>query len=179
MVALRKHAHMPVRWKWTMDIYKRVVVSLFGDPTKIARALGLDIELPDVDCTDPGYWERVHAKGWKQQLAGKIADPEFNGDPDWCSLLRLDCGEVRFDLEEGIKIVTELRNLPSAMQLVHRLGAAGIPLKDENGDWLVHAMGTVFPSEPGFDDGMRAAFLVQNARQDLWWEPRHDANPAP
>jgi len=161
-----------------MDIYKCVTVSLFGDPTKIAHALGLDIELPDVDCTDPDYWERVHATGWKPQLAGKIADPEFDGDPDWCTLLRLDCGTVRFDLEEGIKIVTELRHLPGAMQLVYRLGDAGIPLKNEDGDWLVYAMGCVFPQHPDFDAGMRAAGLVQHARQELWWEPRDGASHA-
>ncbi len=161
-----------------MDIYKCVTVSLFGDPTKIAHALGLDIELPDVDCTDPDYWERVHATGWKPQLAGKIADPEFDGDPDWCTLLRLDCGTVRFDLEEGIKIVTELRHLPGAMQLVYRLGDAGIPLKNEDGDWLVYAMGSVFPQHPDFDAGMRAAGLVQHARQELWWEPRDGASHA-
>lgn len=162
-----------------MDLRKRVIVSIYRDPTRVARALGLDIELPDVDCTDPDFWERVHATGWKPQLAGKIADAEFDGDPDWCLLLRLDFGTVRFDLEEGIKIMTELRDLPRAMQLVRRLGDAGIPLKDEDGVWLVHAMGSMFPTEPGFDDGMRAAGLVQNARQDLWWEPRDDANRAP
>jgi len=38
-----------------MDINQRVTVSLFRDPTRIAHVLGLDIELPDVDCTDPDY----------------------------------------------------------------------------------------------------------------------------
>jgi hypothetical protein len=154
-----------------MDLYKRVIVSLFGDPTRIARALGLDIELPDVDCVDPAYWERVHATGWKPQLEGKIADPEFNDDPDWCSLRRLDIGEVRFDLEEGIKIMTDTRNLPSVMALIYRLRDAGIPLKDEEGNWLVHAMGSVFPHRPEFDTAMREAGLVPNPKLDLWWEP--------
>src|ERR1700677_1859136 len=117
--------HLPWRDQ-TMDLYKRVVVSLFGDPTKIAQALGLDIELPDVDCVDPAYWERVHTKGWKPQLLGKIADPEFNGDPDWCSLLRLDFAEVRFDLEEGIKFMTELPDLSRVIELLYRLQDAGI-----------------------------------------------------
>ncbi len=161
----------PTRRNQTMDLYKRVTVSLFGDPTRIARALGLDIELPDPDCEDPAYWERVHAKGWKPQLQGKIADPEFNDDPDWCSLLRLDFGEVRFDLEEGIKIMTQLHDLPRVMELVYRLGDAGIPLKDEDGKWLVHAMAAVFPTRPEFDTGMREAGLVQDPRRDFWWEP--------
>jgi hypothetical protein len=155
-----------------MDLYKGVVVSLFGDPTKIAQALGLDIELPDVDCVDPAYWERVHAKGWKPRLLGKIADPEFNGDPDWCSLLRLNFGEVRFNLEEGIKFMTELPDLPRVLELVYRLQEAGIPLLDEDGNWLVHVMAPVFPSLPEFDAGMREAGMVPNARRDSWWEPQ-------
>jgi hypothetical protein len=160
-----------------MDLWKRVIVSLFGNPTRIAQALGLDIELPDPDREDPEYWERVHANGWKPQLVGKIADPEFNGDPDWCSLLRLDFGEVRFDLEEGIKIMTELPDLPRVMELVYRLGDAGIPLKDADGSWLVHTMASVFPTRPEFDAGMRAASLVPHARLDLWWEPPPNRDP--
>jgi hypothetical protein len=158
-----------------MDLYKRVVVSLFGSPTRIAQALGLDIELPDVDSTDPAYWEQVHAKGWKPQLAGKIADPEFDGDPDWCELLRLDFGTVRFDLEEGIKFVTDVSDLPNVMHLIYRLRDAGIPLKDEDGHWLVHAMGSIFPQAPEFDASIRAAGLVPDPHQELWWNPPSDA----
>jgi hypothetical protein len=114
-----------------MDLARRLIVSLFGDPTRTAQTLGLDIELPDPDCEDPAYWGRVHAKGWKPRLQGKIADPECNGDPDWCSLLRLDFGEVRFDLEEGIKIMTEVHDPRRVTELVYRLVDAGIPLKDD------------------------------------------------
>jgi hypothetical protein len=57
------------------------------------------------------------------------------------------------------------------MQLVYRLRDAGIPLKDEDGDWLVHAMASVFPTAPEFDASMRAAGLVPNPRQALWWDP--------
>ncbi|HXA26049.1 MAG TPA: hypothetical protein VNW90_27525 [Acetobacteraceae bacterium] len=113
----------------------------------------------------------MHAKGWKPQLQGRIADPEFDGDPTWCTLLQLEFATVRFDLEEGIKFVTELPHLPRVMRLVHRLGDAGIALKDVDGKWLVHAMAVVFPTPPEFDAGMRAAGLVQNPRHDLWWEP--------
>jgi hypothetical protein len=138
-----------------MDIYQRLTVSLFGDATRIAQALGLDIELPNIDCTDPDYWQATHAKG----------------DPDWCSLLRLDFCEVRFDLEEGIKFVAELAGLPRIIQLVYRLRDAGIPLKDEYGERLVHAMASVHPTQPEFDAGMREAGLLPNPRHQLWWEP--------
>jgi hypothetical protein len=36
-------------------------VNVLGDGTRIARALGLDVELPDLEIKDPAYWERF----WK------------------------------------------------------------------------------------------------------------------
>src|SRR5450759_1292397 len=59
------------RRKQTMDVPKRVIVCMFGNPTRIAQALGLDIELPDSDRENPAYWERVHAKGWKPPVGGQ------------------------------------------------------------------------------------------------------------
>ena len=79
----------------------RVMVSLFTEnsPTPIARALGLDIELPNVNSRDQAYWDEVLREGWKPPLRGKIADTEEErGDPDWCSLMILPFCEVRFDL---------------------------------------------------------------------------------
>jgi hypothetical protein len=155
----------------TMNLYKRVSVSLFGDPTKIVRAPGLDIELPDPDRVEPAYWKRAHAEGWKQRLVGKIAGPEMNDDPDWCRLLRFDFAEVRSDLAEGIKFWTEIQNLPRVMDLAYRLCDFGIPLKDEDGTWLVHATPTVLMDRPEFDAEMRAAGLVQHEKYAIRWEP--------
>jgi hypothetical protein len=80
----------------------RVVMTIFADATAVARALGLDIELPDPDDEDPAYWEQIHADGgYKRRIEGRIADPWLKGDPDWALLLRLPWGEVWFDIEEG------------------------------------------------------------------------------
>jgi hypothetical protein len=54
----------------------RIVVNVFGNATDIARALGLDVELPDCDNEDPDYWDRIHADGgYKCRIEGRIADP--------------------------------------------------------------------------------------------------------
>ena len=34
----------------------KVRINVFANATRIARALGLDIELPGVDSTGPAYW---------------------------------------------------------------------------------------------------------------------------
>ena len=64
----------------------KVRINVFANATRIARALGLDIELPGVDSSGPAYWDEVHRLGWKPPLRGKVADPEEDGDPDWCTL---------------------------------------------------------------------------------------------
>ena len=85
----------------------RVRMNVFGDPTRIARALGLEIELPDVDSRNPAYWEELRCVGWKPGLRGRVADTEEErGDPDWCTLQVHAWGRVRFDLEEGVVVQT-------------------------------------------------------------------------
>jgi hypothetical protein len=120
----------------------------------------------------------VHAKGWKPQLQGKIADPEFNGDPDWCSLLRLDFGEVMLDLEEGIKIMTEVHDPRRVMELIYRLEEAGIRLKDDDGNWLGHAMTSVFPTGPDFETGMPEA-RHQTGTHGTWSNHHGESNRRP
>ncbi len=67
-----------------------MVATIFADATAVARAVGLDIELPDPDNEDPSYWKQVHANGGhKRRIEGRIADVWSNGDPDWALLLRL------------------------------------------------------------------------------------------
>jgi len=57
-----------------------VVMNIFADATAVARALGLDIELPDCDNQDPAYWDRIHANGgYKRRVEGRIADPWWGG----------------------------------------------------------------------------------------------------
>lgn len=151
-----------------------VVVNVFGDPTRIARLLGLEIELPDPDNVDPEYWRRIHADGgYKRRIAGKIADPWLEGDPDWALLKRLPWGEVWFDIEEGIKLFVAAASIAHALELVDVLRTRGIALSDERGRSLVRVMPTRFD-----DDGldrvrahMAAAGLVQGSNDIVWELP--------
>lgn len=60
-----------------------VRINVFCDPTRIARALGLDVELPDVGNRDPAYRDEVRRVDWKPALRGRVADTEEErGDPD-------------------------------------------------------------------------------------------------
>ena len=122
-----------------------VRISVFGDPTRVARALGLDVELPDVDSRDRAYWDEVHRVGWKPKLRGRVADTEEErGDPDWCTLQVHAWGKVRFDLEEGVVVETAVGGLLPALDLVHGLAARGVPLRDADGRGLVKVMQTEF-----------------------------------
>ena len=116
----------------------RVVVNVFADATKIAHALGLNIELPDSDNADPAYWELVHADGgFKPRIAGQIADPWWNGDPDWALLIRLPEFEVWFDIEEGVKLFLLAADIGRALDLLDRLRTQGIALTGDDGRRLV------------------------------------------
>lgn len=111
-----------------------VVANIFADATAVARALGLDIELPDCDNEDPAYWERVHANGgYKRRIEGRIADPWLEGDLDWSLLLRLPWGEVWFDIEEGVKLFLPAAEIARALLLLDGLRAKGICLTGEDG----------------------------------------------
>ena len=152
----------------------RVVVSIFADVTAVARALGLDIELPDPDNQDPAYWQQVHANGgYKRRIEGRIADTWPNGDPDWALLLRLPWGEVWFDIEEGVKLFVPAAEISRALLLLDGLRANGICLSGEDGGSLV----TVCPTKLGRNelqrvrDRLEAAGLVQGFNEIVWELP--------
>jgi hypothetical protein len=151
-----------------------VVVNIFADATAVARALGLDIELPDCNNEDPAYWERIHANGgYKRRIEGRIADPWLKGDPDWALLLRLPWGEVWFDIEEGVKLFLPAAEIARALLLLDGLQAKGVRLSGDDGKSLVWA------SPTRFDDGvlqrvreqLEAAGLVQGFNQIVWELP--------
>ena len=149
-------------------------INVFGCPTQIARALGLAVELPDMDSRDPAYWAEVHQVGWKPKLRGRIADTEEErGDPDWCTLQVHPWGKVRFDLEEGVVVVTTVGGLLPALDLVHGLAACGVPLRDADGSALVTVMQTMFGhGVPDASGASAAAGLVPAAgrRGTFRWE---------
>ena len=152
-----------------------VRINVFGCPTRVARALGLEVELPDVDRRDPAYWDEIHRVGWKPRLRGRIADTEeARGDPDWCTLQVHPWGRVRFDLEEGVVVATTVAGLLPALDLVHGLGGRGVPLRHGDGTALVKVMQGVFGrGVPDASGAFAAAGLVreQGRRPDtLWWK---------
>ena len=151
-----------------------VVMNIFADATAVARALGLDIALPDPDNEDPSYWDRIHADGgYKRRIEGRIADPWLEGDPDWALLLRLPWGEVWFDIEEGVKLFLAAAEITRALLLLDGLRAKGIRLRGDDGKSLVRV------SPARFDDGMlervrdrlEAAGLVQGFNEIVWELP--------
>ena len=103
--------------------------NIFGNPTAIAKAAGLDIELPDVDNTDPAYWAELHRLGWKKHLDGRIVSPWHEGDPDYAFLMRInDAAEVWFDIEEGIKVMSRGKYTPIVLDWIADLARKGIPM---------------------------------------------------
>jgi hypothetical protein len=149
-----------------------VIVNVFANATRIAHALGLNIALPDSDNEDPAYWEIIHADGgYKSRIADQIADPWWNGDPDWALLIRLPWGEVWFDIEEGVKLFLVAPDIAHALELLDRLLAQGIGLTGADGRSLVNVMPT------RLNDGslsrirgyLEAAGFVQG-RNDIVWE---------
>ena len=156
----------------------KVRINVFGDASRIARALGLDIELPGVDSSGPAYWDEVHRLGWKPPLRGKVADPEEDGDPDWCTLQVHAWGRVRFDLKEGVVVTTTVAGLLPALDMVHGLAARGVPLRDGDG-WARVKIMQAAPSggAPDASGAFAAAGLVPEAGlpRTLRWElsPAH------
>ncbi len=152
----------------------RVVVSLFGDATKIAHALGLNIKLPDCDNEDPAYWDLVHADGgYKPRIADQIADPWWNGDPDWALLVRLPWGEIWFDIEEGVKLFLVTADIARGLDLLDQLRAQGISLTGEDGESLVRVMPTRFGDDrlARIRAHLEAAGLVQGFNEIVWELP--------
>ena len=152
----------------------RLVINVFADATRIAHALGLNINLPDSDNEDPAYWKLVHADGgYKPRIADQIADPWWNGDPDWVLLTRLPWGEVWFDIEEGVKLFLVAADIARALDLLDQLRAQGISLTGEDGESLVRVMPTRFGDDSlaRIRTHLEAAGLVQGFNEIVWELP--------
>jgi hypothetical protein len=153
------------------------IVNLFGDPTQIARALGLDIELPDPDQTDAAYWAEIHRTGWKHKLVGKVADQNLlNGhyDADWVLLIEKPFCAIWFDIEEGIRFRGKADQFAETIALVRSLEAKGIPFWWEDGDCLIRASQSMFaPGLPDLGPIFEAAGLVAHDNREgrpLWYQ---------
>jgi hypothetical protein len=100
-------------------------VHWFEDSAAIARALGLHIDLPDVNNDSPDYWDGFDRVGWRRSLQGKVPmspDELASSDPDWVRLKCLEHGiEVWFDLEEGIVFRCVARHIARVVFFIRRL----------------------------------------------------------
>jgi hypothetical protein len=83
----------------------------YEDASAAAKALGVDIELPDLGNADKQFWATFDRKAWRASLRGRVAmsDQQLDrGDPDWVRLAVFPTGrggkpvELWFDLEDGI-----------------------------------------------------------------------------
>ena len=146
--------------------------NVFGDPTRIAWAAGLDIELPDVDSTDKAYWAEVHRTGWKHRLDGKVVCPWHEGDPDYAFLMRIgDAAEVWFDIEEGIKVMSRGKHTPVVLDWLAELARKGIPMTfPDTGEPSVWASIRIYCAGVEADEVFAPHGMIPN-RQDINFVP--------
>lgn len=136
-------------------------ISLFGNPSSIARALGLDIELPDPNqIVDLDY-------DWKRKLIGKVADQDLlsGKNADWALLIKTEFCEVTFDFAEGISFQGTFDKFDQTLDLVCSLASKGISLW-EDGQCLVRISQTLGGKNvPALDPMFEAAGLVGAPRR--------------
>lgn len=114
----------------------------YEDPSAAARALGVDVDLPDLGITDTEYWARFDRKAWRDALKGRVAmsNEEIDHcDPDWMRLALFPAEnepdrpiELWFDLEDGIVFRCAAGQLGEVVALIQTAAArAGLVLSDE------------------------------------------------
>lgn len=116
-----KLGEIPIRINW------------FANASRIASALGLRIELPDLEIEDSDYWDNFDRDAWRTGLRGRVAmtDEELlRIDADWVRLKRLDqYAEIWFDIEEGIVIRCDAADAGRVMEAIRALATSHeIPL---------------------------------------------------
>jgi hypothetical protein len=126
----------------------RLWITIFSDATAVARALGLDIELP--------------------------SDGDQHADPDWVLLKLLPWAEIWFDRAEGMKLLLPLEKLGHAKDLLACLSDRGVPLIDASGASLVWASPAWLDSAAElirFGDVLGAAGFVRSDIDVIWTLP--------
>jgi hypothetical protein len=108
-------------------------INVFGPCTQIGRALGLDIDLPNlIDRTEMEALLKTPSGRWKNPFEGSVADIMRNGDYGWIRLADYPFGAAFFDLEEGIKFQTNVANLEECLAFIVSLSDKGVRLWDRD-----------------------------------------------
>lgn len=164
----------------------RFQVIWYEDATVAARALGVDIELPDLRITDRQYWEHFDRKAWRASLKGRVAmsDEDFaHGDPDWVRLAVFPTQasaskpiELWFDLESGIVFRCTAATLAEVAILIRAAAERGGLTLSEDWPGCVTAIPTM--SGAGIPDEAALRPLIE-AAGFTWHEPDWRLSVAP
>jgi hypothetical protein len=153
----------------------------YEDPTAAARALGVDVQLPDLGITDRNFWASFDRSAWRNSLKGRVAmsDEELDrSDPDWVPLAVFPTEgapehpiELWFDLEDGIVFRCRAGHLGEVARLIQTAAArAGLALS-ENWPGCVIAMQTA--AGAGIPEESETRPIVETAgfrpRQSSWY----------
>ncbi|WP_377806544.1 hypothetical protein ABNQ38_07705 (plasmid) [Azospirillum sp. A29] len=146
-----------------------VHINIRGNATRIARAMGLAVDLPKHDGGDR-YWAMFDRRNWKSKLEGRITDIWATGDPDWVLLKRFAWGDCCFDLEEGITIETTAAHVIEALDWVRALEKEGVPLHRGKGTALVLVQSGVYGPGLPTDGTLFAGLGLLPGPGGCWWE---------
>ena len=106
-------------------------INLFGPCRFIGRALGLDVDLPDLtDREETAALWRSPFDTWKDPFEGRVADTMRNGDRGWLRLVDYPFATAFFDLEEGVKFHTDVAHVTECLSYIASLTDKGVRLWD-------------------------------------------------
>ena len=148
-------------------------VNWFEEPAAIAQAMGLAVELPDINLEDPEYWEAFDRRRWRKGLAGKVDMTILElsrDDPDWVRLKRLGGTiEAWFDLEQGVVFECQVGAIARTIFIIRQLAHCHRLRLWSEGESLVTASETVAEGDLPFGPDL-AQFMVPAGFE---WAERH------
>jgi hypothetical protein len=150
-----------------------VLVNWFDNPTAVARAMGLAIELPDPD--NPDVADFAVQRAWRRALSGKIemtAAEMARSDPDWVRLKRLGGSvAVWFDLGTGIVFRCDAADIHLAASSIRELARrCGFTLSARRWPYSVVASPAIGSGR--LPEGKELGPLMEGAGfrwHDHWW----------
>jgi hypothetical protein len=161
------------------------MVIWYEDASAAAKALGVDIELPDLGNADQPFWATFDRKAWRAGLRGRVAmsDQDLNrGDPDWVRPAVFPAKRVSkpielwFDLEDGIVFRCTASSLQDVVALI-RTAANRADLKlSETWPGCVIAMQSVAGAGIPADEALRPFLEAAGFR---WQRPAWMLSQAP